>query len=117
MLGRGPLRDPFLFLTPYREDHETDLIFTPEDHLEVIRVLLENYRDYAFNEKVLTIALRKHIMWIAAGFNHCGQFREELFRTPDINETMKITEDFFLSSKNQQKRLNDYDSFMTSGHG
>ena len=117
MLGRGPLRDPFLFLTPYREEHETELQFTPEDHYEVIKVLLEYYRPYAFNDHVLTVSLRKHIMWIAAGYNHCGQFRESLFKTPDIDETLKITEDFFLTQKYAQKRINDHDSFMTSGHG
>ncbi len=117
MLGRGPLRDPFLFLTPFREDHESDLHFTPHEHFEVIKVLLDYMRPYAFNDHVLTVSMRKHIMWVAAGFDNCAQFRETLFKTPDINETLKFTEDFFLNQRFKYKKINDHDSFMTSGHG
>ncbi len=117
MLGRGPLRDPFLFLTPYVQENETDLFFSAEDHFEVIKVLLEYTRAHATNDRILTVSIRKHIMWIAAGFSNCGQFRETLFKTPDITETLKITEEFFLNQRNQNKRINDHDTFMTSGHG
>lgn len=117
MLGRGPLRDPFLFLTPFMEEADTETTFTAADHFEVIKVLLEYSRPYALNERILTVSLRKHIMWIAAGFNNCGHFRETLFKTPDMNETLKITEDFFLNQYNHKKRLSDHESFMTSGHG
>lgn len=116
MLGRGPLRNPFIFLEPYLEVGE-DCLFTPEDHYEVMQKLVEYSRDYAHTEHTLLISVRKHLIWMAAGYNNVSVFRDQVFKTPDLTETMKISEDFFANQKDKRKRLQDHDSFMTSGHG
>lgn len=116
MLGRGPLRNPFLFLEPYMLESD-GIFFSPADHLEVIKKLVEYSHDYAHSDHTLLVSIRKHLIWMAAGFNNVSYFRDLIFKTPDLNETMKISEDFFLSLKDQRKRLQDHDSFMTSGHG
>lgn len=116
MLGRGPLRNPFLFLEPYLLDSD-DIFFTPEDHLEVIKKLIEYSRDYAHSDHTLLISVRKHLIWMAAGYNNVSYFRDMIFKTPDLNDTIKVSEDFFNSLTDQRKRLQDHDSFMTSGHG
>lgn len=116
MLGRGPLRNPFLFLEPYLEEAD-DIFFTPEDHLEVIKKLIEYSRDYAHSDHTLLISIRKHLIWMAAGYNNVGVFRDTIFKTPDLGETIKISEEFFHSLNDQKKRLADHESFMTSGHG
>jgi nifR3 family TIM-barrel protein len=116
MLGRGPLRNPFLFLEPYLEEAD-DISFTPEDHLEVIKKLIEYSRDYAHSDHTLLISIRKHLIWMAAGYNNVGVFRDTIFKTPDLGETIKISEEFFHSLADQKKRLADHESFMTSGHG
>lgn len=116
MLGRGPLRNPFLFLEPYILEKE-ELFFTPEDHLEVIKKLVEYSHDYAHSEHTLLISIRKHLIWMAAGYNNVSYFRDQVFKTPDLTETMKISEEFFTTLKDKRKRLQDHDSFMTSGHG
>lgn len=116
MLGRGPLRNPFLFLEPYMLESD-DIFFTPEDHLEVIKKLIEYSHDYAHSDHTLLVSIRKHLIWMAAGYNNVSYFRDMIFKTPDLNETIKISEDFFNSLKDQRKRLQDHDSFMTSGHG
>jgi tRNA-dihydrouridine synthase B len=118
MLGRGPIRNPFLFLEPYINEDD-NIAFTPEDHFEVIKKLIEYSRIYAPNEHILLISVRKHLIWMAAGFNNVGTFRDTIFKTPDLEETMKISEEFFmtLNDQNQKKRLADHESFMTSGHG
>jgi tRNA-dihydrouridine synthase B len=116
MLGRGPLRNPFLFLEPYMEPTD-DFFFTPEDHFEVLQKLVEYSRDYAHSDHTLLISVRKHLIWMAAGFNNVSTFRDLAFKTPDLDETMKISEEFFCNQKDQKKRLQDHDSFMTSGHG
>ena len=116
MLGRGPLRNPFLFLEPYILQNE-ELFFTPEDHFEVIKKLVEYSRDYAHSDHTLLISVRKHLIWMAAGFNNVSHFRDLIFKTPELSETMKLSEEYFYTLKDKRKRLQDHDSFMTSGHG
>lgn len=116
MLGRGPLRNPFLFLEPYLTEND-DIYFTPADHLEVMKKLIEYSHDYAHSDHTLLISMRKHLIWMAAGYNNVSYFRDQIFKTPDLKETVKISEDFFLGLEGQKKRIQDHDSFMTSGHG
>jgi nifR3 family TIM-barrel protein len=116
MLGRGPLRNPFLFLEPYLKESD-DIFFTPADHLEVVKRLIDYSQDYAHSDHTLLISIRKHLIWMAAGFNNVSYFRDQVFKTPDLQESIKIAEEFFAGLGNQKKRLQDHDSFMSSGHG
>ena len=116
MLGRGPLRNPFLFLEAYMLESD-DFYFTPEDHFEVILKLVEYSRAYAHSDHTLLISIRKHLIWMAAGFNNVSTFRDLVFKTPELKDTMKISEEFFTAIQGEKKRLQDHDSFMTSGHG
>jgi nifR3 family TIM-barrel protein len=116
MLGRGPLRNPFIFLDAYKTP-EDQIEFTAEDHYEILQRLIEYSRPYAHSDHTLLISIRKHLIWMAAGYNNVASFRENVFRTPDLTETMKLVEDFFHSIGANKKRINDHDTFMTSGHG
>jgi tRNA-dihydrouridine synthase B len=116
MLGRGPLRNPFLFLEPYKNEND-QIEFTPRDHFEVMQKLVEYSRTYAHSDHNLLISIRKHLIWMAAGFNNVSYFRDLVFKTPDLDETMKLAEEFFMTLKDNRKRITDHDSFMTSGHG
>jgi tRNA-dihydrouridine synthase B len=116
MLGRGPLRNPFIFLESYLKEGE-EIFFTPEDHFEVIEKLVEFSRAYAHSDHTLLISIRKHLIWIAAGYNNVGAFRDLIFKTPDLNETLKLSQDFFTNLKDKKKRIQDHESFMSSGHG
>jgi len=79
--------------------------------------LIEYSHDYAHSDHTLLISMRKHLIWMAADYNNVSYFRDLIFKTPDLAETVKISEDFFLGLGNQRKRLQDHDAFMTSGHG
>lgn len=116
MLGRGPLRNPFLFLEAYKTP-EDNIEFTSIDHYEVLEKLVEYSRPYAYNDHNLLISIRKHLIWMAAGFDKVSTFREAVFRTPDLDETMKLAKEYFYQLEGQKKRLTDHDTFMSSGHG
>jgi tRNA-dihydrouridine synthase B len=116
MLGRGPLRNPFLFLESYRLEND-DIHFNSSDLWEVAQRLVEYSRPHAHTDHTLLISVRKHLIWMAQGLNNVSTFRDELFKTPDLNESMKLAQDFFLNSVYQKKKINDHQSFMTSGHG
>lgn len=116
MLGRGPLRHPFIFLESYLEEGE-ESPFGAHDYLEIIEVLFELMKERGIRDQILVIQMRKHIMWLAAGFPGASQFRSELFTKATLEETLLHSRHFFLSLGHLKKQLHDYDSFMTSGHG
>ena len=119
MLGRGPLRDPFIFLDSYIKP-EDQIRFSALDYLEVIQKLFDYMNGHTDVEKTLVIQMRKHIMWFAAGFDGVTHFRRGLFNHNNVDETLKYTENYFndLTQRGMAfKRIDHSQAFMTSGHG
>jgi len=116
MLGRGPLRNPFMFLESYIKDDEV-INFSPSEFWEITKRLFEYNQMYTDRERTLLVMMRKHIIWFAAGLSNAGLFRDSLFRCPDLLDSMKLTEDYFLSLSTANKQINSDEAFMTSGHG
>lgn len=115
MLGRGPLRNPFIFLESFLEQGEPSP-FVAQDYWEITEKLFDLMRVTTDRERTLLVQMRKHIMWFAAGFPNAGQFRAGLFQMQDLDETLRSTQNFF-QGQLAGKQLDDHDSFMTSGHG
>ncbi|MCY4523516.1 MAG: tRNA-dihydrouridine synthase [Halobacteriovoraceae bacterium] len=113
MLARGPLRHPFIFL----EALDDSISFYPADYLEVIKKLYNLFQKYHTTEHRLVVQLRKHIVWMASGFPDSSSFRKKIFQTTDSSEVIKLSEDYFLSLKNQTKKLDYSQDFMRGGHG
>lgn len=116
MLGRGPLRNPFLFLTPYIQTDEK-IEFTGVDHYEILLKLVDYSTRYARNERILLVSVRKHLIWMAAGFHQVASFREQVYKTNDLTETLKLAKTFFTSQELPKKGLTDHLDFMAGGHG
>lgn len=117
MLGRGPLRDPFIFLKSY--DMENEISFSSLDYLEVLETLHKLLSEYhgADRARVVMIQLRKFIVWFSMGYSHAVEFREKIFKTPDPNETLKMTQDFFQFHGDAIKKLDVDTTFISSTHG
>ncbi len=112
MLGRGPLRYPFLFL----EANDPSVVFTAEDYLEVIMRLSFLYGLY-FDEKKTVINLRKHILWFSHGFKNSVHLRSQIFQVKSLDELLELSKRYFLEI-GEEGKVSQYDSaFMTSGHG
>jgi tRNA-dihydrouridine synthase B len=115
MLGRGPLRNPFLFLEAF--DDQDQFEFEGKDYLEVTQKLFTYMMEYGFSSQLLHLQMRKHLLWFASGFQKAPSFRQDLFTMKSAEESLLLAEEFFLSQEKKQKILNDHESFMTSGHG
>ena len=115
MLGRGPLKDPFLFLETYNDGHEK-ITFSSSDYFEVIKRLLHYTKEHEDREKTLAIHMKKHIVWFAAGYTGAAAFRGKIFSTPQLDECMKITEDYFLGLGDRKKHLGE-EAFLVAGEG
>ncbi|MCP4912087.1 MAG: tRNA dihydrouridine synthase DusB [Oligoflexia bacterium] len=119
MLGRGCLRNPFIFLESYLEDPK-EAYFSPDDYWEIILRYFEYLEDYATQERTLLVQMRKLIVWFVAGFPGVAKFRGDLFKAKELEEVMKISEEFFkeLTISNQFAKNIDHEKpFMAGGHG
>lgn len=119
MLGRGPLRDPFIFLNSFSKD-PSESPFTPEDYLEIINVYYKLYTEYSDQERSHLIQMRKMIVWFVAGFDGVSDFRGIVHKTKDLSDVFKLTEDYLLGLKDREQGLKKVDlnrPFMMGGHG
>ncbi len=113
MIARGALRNPFIFL----ESMDESLSFDGRDYWEVIERLYDYILEAFTLERTRLVQLRKLIVWFSAGFPQVAKFRGICFQTQDIEECMRVSEDYFKTLTHQNKRINYAESFMTSGHG
>tara|TARA_R110002072_G_scaffold64203_4_gene159595 strand:- start:38970 stop:40061 length:1092 start_codon:yes stop_codon:yes gene_type:complete len=119
MLGRGSLRNPFIFLESYLENPKEEF-FTPDDYWEVIERYFEYLQDYATRERTLIVQMRKIIVWFVAGFPGVAKLRGDLFAAKELEDVLKITEEFFREltiNKQLSKDIDHEKPFMAGGHG
>lgn len=115
MIGRGALRNPFIFLESYANDPSE--LFTSKDYFEVIMRFKELLFKLHSHERRNFIQLRKHIIWFAWGLPGSSLFRDKIYQIPTVEDLLKYCEDFFLTLGNTQKNLNENEGFMQGGHG
>jgi tRNA-dihydrouridine synthase B len=119
MIARGALRNPFIFLESLDPTYANQKrsIFSGPDYWEVVQ-RLHSYTTETFpEERTSLVQIRKLVVWFAAGFPHAAAFRSQIFGCQNLEECMKIAEDYFLSLGNSQKFINYDEVFMSSGHG
>ncbi|HXH29596.1 MAG TPA: tRNA-dihydrouridine synthase [Bacteriovoracaceae bacterium] len=119
MIARGALRNPFIFLESLDEKYASQKrsVFSGPDYWEAIQRLHYYCRETFNEERTVLVQLRKLVVWFAAGFPHAASFRSQIFACQDLQDCMKIAEDYFLSLGSSQKFINYDEVFMSSGHG
>jgi len=119
MIARGALRNPFIFLESLDPEYASQKrsIFLGKDYWEVIQRLYAYVTETFDEPRASLVQIRKLIVWFAAGFPHAASFRSQIFTCPDLEDTMKIAKDYFLSLGESQKFINYDEVFMSSGHG
>jgi tRNA-dihydrouridine synthase B len=117
MLARGALRDPFIFLMSLKGSENINIEFDGSDYLEILKVLLNLNLNFFQEERVSQIQVKKHMVWFATGLPGAAKFRSVVFATHQLEDLMKIAEDYFLSLGNFKKQIDENEIFMTSGHG
>jgi len=117
MIGRGALRNPFLF-----EQSETlwkggtPLRPTIDDYLALMREQRE-LLEQTFPSRMAMVHARKFLAWYSAGFPGCHEYRRKLFTLNDPEVLWAETFEFF--ERNGRDRSLEFMSqpFLMGGHG
>jgi len=116
MLGRGPLRLPFIFLEAYLNEGEVSP-FTPADYFEVLNRYAHYLQEHSRLERVVEVQIKKHAVWMAGGFPYSAQFRGQIFESKGVKNILHACQEFFLSLPQMTKEIHFDESFMAGGHG
>lgn len=117
MIARGCLRNPFIFLESYADPTARESVFDGADYFEVSQRLYDYTTECFTNPRVQLTQMRKLIVWFAAGFPSAAKFRSSMFASKDLDEVMKLSEDYFLGLQGRPKHINYNEVFMNGGHG
>jgi tRNA-dihydrouridine synthase len=107
MIGRGALKNPWIFREILGEKTDYDFLSLIGRHFEL--ALEYKGRDRAF------LSLKKFMAWYAAGYPYASQFRASIFQTHDIDELKALTSEFF--GKVTYAPVDDGQPFLMGGHG
>lgn len=117
MVGRGALRNPFIF-----EQSEALLNGRALPSLEPSRYLslLDQQKQMlseSFNAKGAMLHARKFLAWYSSGFPGCHEFRRKVFSIPDPDQLWAEAHQFFESSVRERDLQFLTQPFLMGGHG
>ena len=117
MIGRGALRNPFLF------EHSAALLAgqavnpaTPERFLELL-AKQRKYLSEVFEGRGAMLHARKFLAWYCSGYPGASEFRRKVFHLPDEAELWKEAFEFFSISLRKRDMSYLEEPFLMGGHG
>ncbi len=117
MIGRGALRNPFLF------EQSFDLLMGREMKgvtAERLLDLLDKQRVYfseSFDARGAVLHARKFLAWYSSGYPGSGEFRKKVFHIPDEASLWGEARDFFEVSIRKRDMTYLNEPFLMGGHG
>jgi nifR3 family TIM-barrel protein len=123
LIGRGALRNPFLFEQAYDlwSGKTPDLLPTPERYqwlMETQKTLLnESFSDRDTTGRSAMLHARKFLAWYSSGFPGCHEFRKKVFSIPDPEELWREAETFFAIKSKERDLKFMSQPFLMGGHG
>ena len=113
MIGRGALRNPWIFL----ECQEKLRLGHIPDRIEKISRFFSILKSF-HNPKHVLIYLRKLMTWLAFGLPGASNFRGDLFKFNSAEEIYNLATIFFEKNKNHPlPTFENQETFMMGGHG
>ncbi len=113
MIGRGALRNPWIFKQSTGKLGET----MDPTRLALLRRFHELLKPRYDTRRTL-LYLRKLAVGLAYGYPGASAFRVTMFQTPTTNEVLERAEDYFAEVDNfPVPRFDESEAFMMGGHG
>ena len=108
MIGRGALRNPWIFLECVDAE-------VKRSGIELLNRYLKGLREH-YDTRSMLILLRKFSTWLAFGYPGAAKFRKRMFECNTATEVIQQAEEFFTEDLSPPC-FHDDEVFMMGGHG
>ncbi|WP_413583135.1 tRNA dihydrouridine synthase DusB [Bdellovibrio sp. HCB288] len=116
MIGRGCLKNPFIFMDALSLWRGEPVKTVQRDYVSLFNSLKTELVAHC-DEHITGIQLRKFAAWFSTGYPGAAQFRKNLFQSKSNEEIMDLANEFFASVGNVEQEDQSKDEFLMGGHG
>lgn len=116
MIGRGCLKNPFIFMDALSLWRGEAVKEVRRDYVSLFNSLKNEIVAHC-DEHITGIQLRKFAAWFSTGYSGAAQFRKNLFQSKSNEEIMTLANEFFAGIGNVEQEDTSSDEFLMGGHG
>ncbi|WP_413559329.1 tRNA dihydrouridine synthase DusB [Bdellovibrio sp. HCB209] len=116
MIGRGCLKNPFIFMDALSLWRGEGLKDVKRDYVSLFNGLKNELVAHC-DEHITGIQLRKFAAWFSTGYPGAAQFRKNLFQSKSNEEIMTLANEFFAGIGSVEQEDQSKDEFLMGGHG
>ncbi|MBX2987949.1 MAG: tRNA dihydrouridine synthase DusB [Bdellovibrionaceae bacterium] len=116
MIGRGALKNPYIFVDALKIWRGESLSGDNRDFAALFRELAECIQARC-SEHITQIQLRKFAAWFATGYPGAAAFRKAIFQSTSVSETMETSIAFFEALRLAPQEDTSDERFLMGGHG
>ncbi|WP_413585972.1 tRNA dihydrouridine synthase DusB [Bdellovibrio sp. HCB274] len=116
MIGRGCLKNPFIFMDALSLWRGETPKAVQRDYVSLFNSLKNELVAHC-DEHITGIQLRKFAAWFSTGYPGAAQFRKNLFQSKSNEEIMNLANEFFAGIGSVEQEDQSQDEFLMGGHG
>lgn len=116
MIGRGALKNPYIFRDALRMWQGHPALSENRDFAVLFNQLAACLQERC-NDHILQIQLRKFAAWFATGYAGAAAFRKAVFQSQSVSQTMDLSLRFFETISLNQQEDTSQEGFLMGGHG
>lgn len=116
MIGRGCLKNPFIFrqsLAQFKREELGEGSF-------LLLTLFERLHDHLasfYEERMIGLQLKKFAAWYSSGFPKSSEFRKAVFQSKDLSEVKSRIFEYYADLKIDLQQDTSHEKFLMGGHG
>ncbi|MBE8163433.1 MAG: tRNA dihydrouridine synthase DusB [Bdellovibrionaceae bacterium] len=108
MIGRGCLKNPWIFLEASKKQTLT------RNFSQLFKTLAKHFEQY--EERIQLLQIKKLSAWYSAGYRNSTEFRKEIFQIKEKQNLLNAVEQFFINMHEAPKDTRN-ENFLMGGHG